>query len=80
MCTYKQLSSGLHTLSSESYSPAHSCVLFWRNGFFATARGIGFETSVLDPCVLVLIDSQQRYHGIIGVANGDIAGGGDEVW
>ena len=23
---------------------------------------------------------QQRYHGIIGVANGDIAGGGDEVW
>ena len=33
-----------------------------------------------NPCVLVLIDSQQRYHGIIGVANGDIAGGGDEVW
>ena len=52
----------------------------WRNGFFATARGIGFETSVLEPCVLVLIDSQQRYHGIIGVANGDIAGGVDEVW
>ena len=24
--------------------------------------------------------SQQRYHGIIGVAVDDIAGGGDEVW
>ena len=52
----------------------------WRNGFLATARGIGFETSVLEPCVLVLRDSQQRYHGILGVASGDIAGGGDEVW
>ena len=51
----------------------------WRNGFLATARGVGFETSVLEPCVLVLRDSQQRYHGILGVANGDIAGGGDEV-
>ena len=52
----------------------------WRNGFLATARGIGFETFVLEPCVLVLRDSQQRYHGIIGVAVDDIAGGGDEVW
>ena len=24
---YKQLSSGLHTLSSQSYSPAHACAL-----------------------------------------------------
>ena len=24
--------------------------------------------------------SQQKYHGIIGVAVDDIAGGGDEVW
>ena len=52
----------------------------WRNGLIETARGIGFETSVLEPCVLVLRDSQQRYHGIIGVADDDIAGGGDEVW
>ena len=52
----------------------------WRNCFLVTARGVGFETSVLEPCVLVLRSSQQRYHGIIGVANGDIAGGGDEVW
>ena len=34
----------------------------------------------LEPCVLVLRGSQQRYHGIIGVAVDDIAGGGDEVW
>ena len=46
----------------------------WRNCF------LGFETSVLEPCVLVLRDTQQRYHGIIGVAVDDIAGGGDEVW
>ena len=52
----------------------------WRNCFLATARGIGFETSVLEPCVFVLRSSQQRYHGIIGVADDDIAGGGDEVW
>ena len=39
-----------------------------------------FETSVLEPCVLVLRGSQQRYRGIIGVANGNVAGGGDEVW
>ena len=52
----------------------------WWNGFLTTARGIGFETSVLEPCVLVLRDSQQRYHGILGMANSDIAGGGDEVW
>ena len=51
-----------------------------RNCFFATARNLGFETSVLEPCVLVLRGSKQKYHGIIGVANGDIAGGGDEVW
>ena len=52
----------------------------WRNCFLATARGLEVETSVLDPCVLVLKSSQQRYHGIIGVAVDDIAGGGDEVW
>ena len=33
----------------------------------------------MEPCVLVLRDSQQRYHGILGMANSDIAGGGDEV-
>ena len=52
----------------------------WRNGFLATVRGIGFETSVLEPCVLVLRDSQQKDNGILGMANSDIAGGGDEVW
>ena len=52
----------------------------WRNCFLATARGLGFGTSVLEPCVLVLRGSQQRYHGIIGVAVDDIAGGGDEIW
>ena len=52
----------------------------WRNCFIATARGLGFETSVLEPCVLVLRSTQQKYHGIIGVAVDDIAGGGDEVW
>ena len=52
----------------------------WRNGSLAAARGLGFETSVLEPCVLVLRGSQQRYHGIIGVAVDDVAGGGDEVW
>ena len=30
----------------------------WRNGFLATARGIGLETSVLEPCVLVLRSTQ----------------------
>ena len=38
------------------------------NCFLATARGLGFETSVLEPCVLVLRSLQQGYHGIIGVA------------
>ena len=52
----------------------------WRNCFLATARGLGFETSVLEPCVLVLRGSQQRYHGVIGVTVDDIAGGGDEIW
>ena len=52
----------------------------WRNCFLAAARSLGFETSVLDPCVLVLRGPQQKYHGIIGVAVDDIAGGGDEVW
>ena len=52
----------------------------WRNCFLATARGLGFETSVLEPCVLVLRSTQQGYHGIIGVAVDDTAGGGDEVW
>ena len=47
----------------------------WRNCFLATARGLGFETSVLEWCVLVLRSPQQGYHGIIGVAADDIAGG-----
>ena len=52
----------------------------WRNCFLATARAPGFETSVSEPCILVLRSPQQEYHGIIGVAVDDIAGGGDEVW
>ena len=52
----------------------------WRNCFLATARRLGFETSVFEPCVLVLRSPQQEYHGIDGVAVDDIAGGGDEVW
>ena len=52
----------------------------WRNCFLAAARGLGFETSVLEPCVLVLRNTQQKYHGIVGVAVDDIAGGGDAVW
>ena len=52
----------------------------WRNCFLAAARGLGFETSVLEPCVLVLRNTQQKYRGIVGVAVDDIAGGGDEVW
>ena len=52
----------------------------WRNCFLAAARGLGFETSVLEPCVLVLRSTQQKYHGIVGVAVDDIADGGDEVW
>ena len=51
----------------------------WRNCFLATARSLSFETSVLEPCVLVLRGPQQRYHGISGVAVDD-TGGGDEVW
>ena len=43
-----------------------------------TVRGLGCETSVSEPCVSVLRGSQRRYHGIIGVAVDDIAGGGDE--
>ena len=52
----------------------------WRNCFLAAARGLGFETSVLQPCALLWRSSQQRYHDIIGVAVDDTAGGGDEVW
>ena len=52
----------------------------WRNCFLAAARGLGFETSVLEQCVLVLTSTQQKYHGIIGVDVDDIAGGGNEVW
>ena len=47
---------------------------------FCSKRGLGFETSVLEPCVLVLRIPQQRHHGFIGVAVGDLAGGRDEVW
>ena len=49
------------------------------NCFLAAARGLGFETSVLEPCVLVLRSTQQKYHGTVGVAVDDIAGGRDEV-
>ena len=52
----------------------------WRNCFIAAARGLGFETYVLEPCVLVVRNTQQKDHGIVGVAVDDIAGGGDEVW
>ena len=52
----------------------------WRNCFLAAARGLGFETSVLETWVLVLKSTQQKYHGIVGVAVDDIAGGRDEVW
>ena len=41
---------------------------------------VWFEISVLEPSVLVLRNTQQKYHGIVGVAVDDIAGGGDEVW
>ena len=51
----------------------------WRNCFLAAARRLGFETSILEPCVLVLRSTQQKYHGIIGVAVDDVAGGRDEV-
>ena len=41
------------------------------------ARETGGTVSLLhvrlEPCVLVLRDTQQRYHGIIGVAVDDIA-------
>ena len=50
------------------------------NTGLASARGLGFETSVLELCVLVLRGSQQRYHGIVGVAVDVFAGGGDDVW
>ena len=52
----------------------------WRNCFLAAATHVGFETSVLEPCVLVLRSPQTGHHGIIGVAVGDIASGGDDVW
>ena len=52
----------------------------WRNCFLAAARGLGFETSVLEPCVLVLRSPQLGYHGIIGVAVDDVVAGEDEVW
>ena len=52
----------------------------WENCFLATARGLGFETSVSEPCVLVLRSPQQGYHGIIGVAVDDTAGGRDGIW
>ena len=45
----------------------------WRNCSLATARGLNFETSVC-------LGAEQGYHGIIGVAVDDIAGGRDEVW
>ena len=32
----------------------------WRNSFLATARGLGFEKSVLEPCVLVMRSTQQK--------------------
>ena len=52
----------------------------WRNCFLAAATHVVFETSVLEPCVLVLRSPQTGHHGIIGVAVGDIASGGGDVW
>ena len=52
----------------------------WRNCLPAAARGLGFETSVLEPCVLVLRSPQWGNHGIIGVVVDGIASGEDEVW
>ena len=52
----------------------------WRNCFLSAAMGLGFETSALEPCVLVLRSTQQKNHGIIGVSVDDIGGGGGEVW
>ena len=52
----------------------------WRNCFLPTVRGLGFGTSVLEPCVVVLRSPQQGYQSIIGVAVDHVAGGGDEVW
>ena len=52
----------------------------WRNCFLATARGLGFETSVLEPCVFGAEKSTTGYRGTIGVAVDDFAGGGVEVW
>ena len=51
----------------------------WRNCFFAAARGLGFETRLGTVCFF-LRNTQQKNHGIVGVAVDDIAGGGDEVW
>ena len=51
----------------------------WRNCFLAAARGLGFETSVLEPCVLVLRNTQQNTMASLGLAVDDIAGGGDEL-
>ena len=34
----------------------------------------------MEPCVFVSRSTQQKYHGISGVALDDIAAGGDEVW
>ena len=31
----------------------------WKHCFLATARGLGFETSVLEPCVFVLSSPKQ---------------------
>ena len=53
----------------------------WRNCFLAAARGLGVRDVCLGTVVFwCLRSTQQKYHGIVGVAVDDIAGGGDEVW
>ena len=46
-----------------------------RNCFLAAARGLEFKTSVLEPCAMFLWSTQPKYHGTVGVAVDDIAGG-----
>ena len=48
--------------------------------FPCSRQRTGFETSVLEPCVLVLRRTQRFCHGIIGVAVDDSARGRDAVW
>ena len=38
----------------------------WRNCFLSAARGLEFQTSVLEPCAAFLWSTQQKYHGTVG--------------